>query len=425
MNHFNLFLMRPLFIAFIVILEISASASLLIAQDDPFEMEQYAFVNPNLNRLELADSALAYQALFSKLTDIGLKGKGKVSIVHIGDSHLQADFFSGFFRKRLQTFFLGAMGGRGFIFPYKVAETNNPINYTVSSTGSWESCRNVEKKRTCELGLSGIAVNTRDCNATITIKISDPKQEGYDFDKLMVFHCFGNNTFELGVKQANKIRHKQSFPQLGYTLFEFSENLTTVTLTLSKTSEFQQKFTLLGVNFDSNDSGIIYHTIGVNGATFESFLSCKYFKPNLSALNPDWVIVSLGTNDSYTNIFDTQAFGIKVDSLIVRIQQAAPHAAILLTTPGDHRIKKSAINESAKIASDILKQKAQAHHISYWDFYSVMGGAGSIDAWRYFGMAHTDFLHLTQKGYTYQGQLLFNAFLKSYDSFLTKEMLTK
>jgi hypothetical protein len=391
----------------------------LQAQDDPYDITNYAFVNYKVNQFEIYD-LVSYDVLFAKLTQIGLQGEGKVRIVHIGDSHLQADFFSGNFRRKLQTFFLGAVGGRGFIFPYKVAQTNNPLNYKVKSQGHWENCRNIEKNKRCKLGLSGIVVSTSEINATVSVSIDDPNLKGYDFDKLMVFHEFGNKKY---VPRIENSISTTPFPKKGYTLFEFETNISAVTLKLERTDSIQKSFDFYGFNFESNDPGIIYHTIGVNGAKFDSYLGCEYFTPHLAALEPDLVIISLGTNDVYTYVFDTLDFKNKVDSLIGNVKKAAPMAAILLTTPSDHRIKKGEVNRNVAQASAILKSKAKQWNISYWDYYTVMGGQGSIDFWRSTGMAHTDYLHYTQKGYEYQSQLMFNAFLNSYDDYLAKEIL--
>lgn len=391
-----------------------------LAQDNPYKIDKYTFINYEKNEFTIYDT-LSYNSLFYEFTQIGLKGKGKVNIVHIGDSHIQADFLSGNFRKKIQSFFLGSISGRGFVFPYKVANTNNPLNYKVTSTGNWESCRNVEKELKCKLGLSGIAVITSDSTAKIKVSITDKTMPGYDFDRLMVFHDIDENCLEpiiLLPTPTNKTINKD----LGYTLFEFTESVTHIEMGLQKTTNKQQHFALHGFNFDSNDSGIIYHTIGVNGAQYESYLKCEYFVPHLKAIEPDWVIVSLGTNDVYTDVFDSVQFTKNVDKLINNIKKAAPTSAILLTTPGDHRIKRAYINDFTETASNTLKQKALVHNISYWDFNKIMGGKGSIDAWQATGMGHTDFLHYTRKGYEYQGQLLFNAFLKAYDSYLEIEI---
>lgn len=391
------------------------------AQDDPFEIHKYEFINYKNNIINNCNDTL-YATIFNKLTGIGFRGEGKISIVHIGDSHLQADFLSGKFRKKLQTFFLGAMGGRGFVFPYKVAKTNNPINYKVSSFGEWESCRNVEKNKDCLLGVSGISVTTTDTSAYIKVSINDPDMEGYDFDRLMVFHEAGLEYYTPKINSDNLINTTVN-NALGCTIFEFDKNINKIVVGIERTDSLQQRFTLHGLNFASADPGIIYHTIGVNGAQYESYLRCQHFTNHLSALKPDWVIVSLGTNDAYTTSFDTLKFKENVQQMVKKIKVAAPECSILLTTPADHLYKKTQVNYNAKAASQIIKQVAKTENLSCWDFYDIMGGAGSVNHWHYYGLAHTDFLHFTKAGYEYQANLLFQAFLKAYDNYLIQHFL--
>ena len=58
---------------------------------------------------------------------------GKINIVHIGDSHIQADLF---YQQKFWNLFQQSYGnaGFGFTFPYSVAKTNNsaPIRYSAS-----------------------------------------------------------------------------------------------------------------------------------------------------------------------------------------------------------------------------------------------------------------------------------------------------
>lgn len=388
------------------------------SQDDPFAIKKHPFIDLSQNEFQLYDCEASYENLFGKFTKIALNGSGKVSIVHIGDSHIQADFFSGNIRSKLQTFFVGSQNGRGFVFPYKVAKTNNPLSYKVKSKGEWQNCRNVQSNLKCKLGLSGIAVITTDEQAEIEVNIADKTLPGYDFNQLMVFHEFAPDQYDPIVIGASKIT---PHPDKGYTLFEFDKNRENIRLQLQKTEEGQHSFNLYGLNFESTDGGIVYHTIGINGARFDSYLKCEYFVPHLHALKPDWVIVSLGTNDVYTNAFNAEIFRKNVLQLIGNVKQSAPNASILLTLPGDHLMKRVYTNESLSIACSILVDIAKQEKISVWDFYTVMGGNGSIEKWRYAGLAHTDFLHYTENGYIYQGQLFFNAFIKAYDTYLTQE----
>ena len=116
----------------------------LIAQLNPFEVEKFEFISYDDNGLILNDNQQA-ELLFNKLDRLILQGKGKINILHIGDSHIQADYVSGHLRKRFQEMAWGLNGGRGFVFPVKMAKSNNPWNFSVSYTGNWESCKNVEK----------------------------------------------------------------------------------------------------------------------------------------------------------------------------------------------------------------------------------------------------------------------------------------
>jgi len=391
------------------------------SQHNLFNDSDYFFINKSDNYF-VCNNITLYDSLFELLTSIGLRGEGRASIVHIGDSHIQADYFSGNFRKYLQTFFLGSQSGRGFVFPYKVAKTNNPLSYSVTSKGIWEHCKNIEHNFKCELGLAGMAVITKDQNAEISVNIEDKTMKGYDFNRLMVFHKFGNKEYAPYVSGADSII---AFPQQGYTLFKFNENRKRLTLQLKQTDTLQNNFSLYGFNFDSDDNGIFYHTVGVNGARVDSYLKCKYFVPHLSSLQPDWVIVSLGTNDVYTNNFNATRFEENLNKLIINIQLASPTAAILFTTPGDHLMKRKYRNDALPEINEIIKQKAMEYGQSYWDLYSVMGGDSSTVAWYKEGLGHTDYLHFTEKGYLLQAQLFFEAFLHSYDTFLEEKILNK
>jgi lysophospholipase L1-like esterase len=266
------------------------------------------------------------------------------------------------------------------------------------------------------LGLSGISLTTKDTLASISIQLNDGNIL-YDFNSVKVFHLFGDECFEPKIENSHLLR-VMAYPDKSYTLFEFDTCINNVVLKVNKKQMEQKEFTLMGVSFDSNKSGIVYHTIGVNGATVKSYLRCEYFEQNLSVLNPDWVIVSLGTNDSYVNDFDSVSFYKDLNKMVSNIKNVAPNSAILLTTPGDNRIDKKTYNKNVILASNIIKRVVEEQKISYWDFNTIMGGAESINLWYAEGLVHTDYLHFTIKGYKYQSQLMFNAFLKSYSRFL-------
>ena len=83
----------------------------------------------------------AIQAVFEKLYALEQGDSSHVNIVHIGDSHIQADLFTAEIRRNLQERFGNA--GCGFSFPHNLANTNGSYYVRYKSNISWESRRNI------------------------------------------------------------------------------------------------------------------------------------------------------------------------------------------------------------------------------------------------------------------------------------------
>ena len=106
----------------------------------------------------------AIDSFFIKLSQTP---KRKLKIFQIGDSHLQADFPSGYIRERMQQLF--GYGGRGLIFPYKSAGTHSAYDYKTFSFGKWEFTRNTQKEAIYDMGLIGATIHTTDSTAGFSI----------------------------------------------------------------------------------------------------------------------------------------------------------------------------------------------------------------------------------------------------------------
>jgi hypothetical protein len=119
--------MRKIFI-FCLILGLFSNVNMK-AQEDIVSITKYSFVRNDLNKILFSNDSTSFDSLFVKLNKLIMKGEGQINIVHIGDSHIQADYFSGRIRERIQTFFQGGIGSRGFIFPSKLIHSNNPFNF--------------------------------------------------------------------------------------------------------------------------------------------------------------------------------------------------------------------------------------------------------------------------------------------------------
>ncbi len=403
----------------IFILFVSFFWGKVFSQETPYKYIAFPFVNQEADSLHFFGNAQAdFNNVCKNLNQLILKGKGQIKMLHIGDSHIQADLFSGSLRASLQSFALGIQGSRGFIFPYNVAATNNPDNYKVKYSGKWQHCRNTQNMNGCELGIAGISVTTIDSTASIQIILNNRNYPHQDFNKVKIFHNLGDSVFQVKLMEDRVINGV--FNSLGYTSFTTDDHFDTLNLFLQKTDSLQSSFALYGIELDNDDPGIIYSAVGVNGAETVSFLKCNLLEAQLKILDPEWVIISLGTNDAYGKNFDRISFENHYNQLIQKIKKALPHSFILLTTPADSYRKKRYPNPDMMVAKEVIMEIAHQNSCAVWDLHEVMGGYKSMKKWQLAGLAANDKVHFSKKGYELQGDLLFNAFLKAYDRFIEK-----
>ena len=401
---------------------ISATTVHSQSQEFPYEIPKYDFIHYDSNRFQFEGDSSSYQHFLAKFSRLIREGTGQISVVHIGGSHLQADIYTDRIRSRFQTFQPGNNGGRGFIFPYSVARTNNPPNYMVSYTGRWSACKNTQEKKSCTLGLSGISVTTTDTAASISITFPASNTVPYDFNKVKIFYLADSLSFNGTVHCSATVAFTDT-TRPGCITYELDSYSDSLIFSLEKTSNKQQRFTLLGISLETDDPGLIYHTAGVNGAKIPSFLKCSLLSDHLACLSADLVILSLGTNDTYTRHFNAVSYRQNYDTLIRRIRTALPEAAILITVPNDSYLYRRYTNPNTKKVRDMILDLAEEHNCGVWDFYGIMGGLNAIIVWQRFGLAKRDRIHFTRKGYLLKGDLFFNAFLKSYDDFIDKRPL--
>jgi hypothetical protein len=357
-----------------------------------------------------------------------------VSIVHIGDSHIQAGFFTDLPRARLQARFGNA--GRGLVFPYRALKTNSPLDYRISVTGVWTGqaiIRHDPAAKDSQLpGISGYTAGSSGIAARLTFQSSHP-ENGFSIVKLFTKYS-PDAKFGIGKEGADtfapELADSSPFPWLRTLALDSP----TSSAVISRTGG---RFSTEGMVLLTGRPGVLYHTIGVNGARAVDYLSAPLFWEQLPALEPDLVIVSLGVNEAYEPSFDTVAFIKSIDSLRAKILAVAPGCDILFTTPNDHaeRIRKPAPpvavkkkapkrrrpstilvyrnNPRGAACRAALVNYCNARELPCWDLWAVMGGSGSVDKWTDKKLAGRDHLHFAPAGYTVLGDLFDRALEKA------------
>ncbi|SHG54406.1 GDSL-like Lipase/Acylhydrolase family protein [Fibrobacter sp. UWCM] len=133
------------------------------------DFTKYDFIDSTLNIIQFPSGKESFEPFFQKMDSLVFENKGKVNILHIGGSHIQADVISGRIREHLVKEYPGASAGRGFVFPYSAARTNTPSSYGSQYKGIWDMSKNVLREVKKPLGLLGIAVSTSDPRAEFTL----------------------------------------------------------------------------------------------------------------------------------------------------------------------------------------------------------------------------------------------------------------
>jgi len=378
-----------------------------------FSLQRYSLLFIfNFNSLVLASFLLCatVSAQEVKITNsgeasnAGADKKGTIKILHIGDSHLQPNNLTGSTRLILQKEFGNA--GRGLIFPYSLAKTYGPNDYTFSSNVSWTSAW-ITKSSTQSIGLTGISVKSTATSGKVSWSTGKDVLD-YPFQKgQILFEMQGCTDCSVEVNGVKRTYSNQ--PKVLDTL-SFLVEKDTSTLTFKG-----GYFTLLDLVEETNLPGVIYNSTGVASATFTSYNLNPNFQKGLALILPDYLLISLGTNESYRN-WNASYFNKEVNLCLDRIDEASPTTEVILVLPNENYKKingKYVYNAAVDSVRNSLKNIAAQRQLTTYDQLEAMGGKGSLLEWLKQGLVNADHVHLLRKGYQKQGELL-AAFLLGY-----------
>jgi len=343
-----------------------------------------------------------------------LAAGGKVRVLHIGDSHIQGDVQGREIRKKLYT--LWGPGGRGYVFPYALAGTTSTYDYLSSGAGQWLYARSVHPSPVLPLGITGIAIGTYDPLATWRVRWA-PEYTPAAPPSAQV----GLLTRTLKDIQHTLAYHDSAAPltrtiPAGYQLTWH---------TLSKPVLFLEgRFSWEGSDslgyaelhglFLEDTGRVTYYTMGINGARLRDLPTLPLLKESLRLLQPDLVVIDLGTNDLYGLDGGLVGYKLALEAAIDTIRKAISEVDILVTTPMSFYRRMRPVPE-LKAASQIARWVAVQKQVALWDAASLLG---DIKSWRLAGLAHPDMVHLLSPGYAHKGQLFARAFLHGYWKYL-------
>ena len=357
------------------------------------------------------------------LQDTAQVEQNVVSIVHIGDSHVQAGFFTEAMRIPMQMKWGNA--GRGLITPLKISNTNEPFDYRFTSPGKWQFNRCLGKQFSSSVGVSGILIEPVDSAIDIYIETMSRYGEDVKFNRFKLLHA-PTDTFpqlKLVDEPEGLVVHS---PVAGETCYSWDTLTNSVSLR-GINSNLPSKAAIYGLTLENSNSGIIVHAVGNNSATYDCYNRIDDYGKKLASLAPHLVIISLGTNESVPSVFNREKLEREIDNLVQAVKSGNPNALLLLTTPADNKLRKTRRNKKGRrIAyyvenvnllnvAETIKGYGVKNNIAVWDWYTISGGKGSCEIWIKENGMRKDHIHYTPKGYALQGNLLYQSILNAYE----------
>lgn len=177
-----------------------------------------------------------------------------------------------------------------------------------------------------------------------------------------------------------------------------------------------------GLAVESGKAGLVYHILGVNGATCGSFSTPERLQ-QVADLHPDLVILSFGTNEAHAYRYSPEEHRRQLDGLVNRLRQTCPGVCFLLTTPPGAYVrggrKGKVVNpRTPRVVATELDYAAR-HGLAVWNLYDIVGGAKSACRnWVAGNYFQRDRIHFTHEGYRMQALLFHEAFIKAYNQYV-------
>lgn len=371
--------------------------------DSTFLVNEFPFINIEANHIEL--NGADWSRLVSALDN---SDRRLVNIVHIGDSHIQADIATTTVRHNLQDVFGSA--GRGLVVPHRLTGSNEALDYTFKTNSRFECSRLIGRGDKTNVGFTGVGLSTKNEKFDLEISAAEP------FERVKVF--FNGSALTLSSVEGDDkpVVVTAMFDTPGCLVVDLPFACNKIGLNFSALGPV----TIFGAEIISDIVGVAYHTIGVNGATFSSYLKISDFGECIAVLHPDLIVVSLGTNDGLGR-FSADDFKTNISLLCDEISRSNPHIPILLLTPSEiqRRVRKRGkrrvgytICPNIEKVGGIIKSYARDNNVAVYDWYSVSGGAGASKKWLSKGLLSRDRVHDTKIGYQLAGELFSKALLE-------------
>jgi len=368
-----------------------------------------------------------------------------VVVLHLGDSHIAADRFSGDLRQQLQQRFGDA--GRGLVQPGKAFKYFNARGVSTRQSGGWNAA-NSFYNAPGPFSLTGIRLETASAGETLKLVVEKPGRQQEIEIEFLAGPKAGSVELNVGGKvQTLDLRAPKR------QIRRFKVNAGTVSL---KTLD-ARPVAVLGWSSQLPKPGLRYVSFGLPGASADVMArwSPALITAEMKSLKPDLIILGYGTNEGFKDDLNPVNYQRRYEALAGRLKKMANNPSLLvLGAPDSTRLLKYARKQGVELSCkqlspqevaqystlvaqksdqlarwhappglarvrNALKRAAKNMKAAYWDWSTVMGGTCGTYRWAQAKppLAYGDNVHFTDAGSKRAATALYKYLMKGYGQF--------
>jgi len=409
-----------------------------------------------------ADPALS--AFYDRLSALERgAGSHRLRILHLGDSHIAGDRFSGSLQRRFSARFGDA--GRGQLPPGKPFPYYGREGISVDASDGWTIFSSLSGVGVGPFGLSGYRAESASSEDWMSLTL----EGGVPLQKitLNVLQQPGGGSLSLDVdgRPGKRFETNGVAPRLMQVTVEAPMARRVL---VRPTGD--GPVSLLGWGGEGAGPGIVYETQGIPGATLRVMdaWDARIVAAELAALQPDLILLGYGTNEGFDDALDVGLYRATLERRVEMLKAQLPNATILLLgafdgarLPAWAELRPStqaaslsalpceplALHERATYASlsggqdpvlgrwhgpprlkdvqDVQKGVARTQGLAFWDGAAAMGGACVIHDYVFSEppLAYGDHVHLTPAGADLMAAKLWDKLIGPYEALVCRRRL--
>ena len=377
--------------------------------------------------LTIDDPGHVMDQFYAALAATDAKKRGAITrITHYGDSPITNDGITGTTRRLMQERFGDA--GHGFMLIDRPWAWYGHQAISFSSGGSWTNDSFMNPRvNDGAFGLGGVTFRADGAGNYARYATLNEGASGRNFSRFEVYYLAKPGGGQFGVSVNGE----------GLQTFSTDDEIirsgfAEVIASHPGANTFEIKtqsgnVRLFGAVIENDGPGVVYDSLGVNGAfagLLKSVMSEQHWTEQLQHRQPNLVILNYGTNESeYASDDQMGRYEKDLREVVRRVHTALPFTPVLIISPMD-RGKRAGGGRVITLESiprivEMQHRVARETGCAFFNMFAAMGGPGTMATW-HAGKKHlvgADLTHPNADGAETVGVLTYEALFDGYTKY--------